>query len=205
MPAVVDPRDRAVTEREVLFTGVGGQGVQIVSKALGMAAVAEGRDALLVPRYGGGMRGSKTNAELTVGDGPLRALPVVTDAWSAFVMDPSFWETIRPNLARGAVVVVNSSLFHLTVDVDDARVFAIPASDIASELGSPMSAGFVLVAAFAAITGLVRVESLVDAMRELVPPYRTQHVAANEQAIEAGAAAAPALAVPAWPALADLR
>ena len=31
-------------------------------------------------------------------------------------------------------------------------------------------------------------------MRELVPPYRTQHVAANEAAIEAGANAAPVLA-----------
>ena len=189
-------------EREVLFTGVGGQGVQIVSKALAMAAVAEGREALLLPQYGGGMRGSKTNAELTVGEAPLRALPVVIDAWSAFVMDPSFWETIRPKLAPGALVVVNSSLFHLPVSVDDAHVFEVPASDIAAELGSPMSAAFVLVAAFAAVTGIVAIPSLVAAMRELVPPYRVQHVAANEAAIEAGAHAAPALAAPAWPGVA---
>ena len=186
-------------EREVLFTGVGGQGVQIVSKALAMAAVAEGREALLLPQYSGGMRGSKTNAELTVGDAPLRALPIVIDAWSAFVMDQAFWETIRPKLAPGAVVVVNASLFHLPVAVDDAHVVEVPASDIAAQLGSPMSAGFVLAGAFATVTGIVAVPSLVAAMRELVPPYRTQHVAANEAAIEAGANAAPALAAPAWP------
>jgi len=188
-----------VHEREVLFTGVGGQGVQIVSKALAMAAVAEGREALLLPQYSGGMRGSKTNAELTVGDAPLRALPIVIDAWSAFVMDQAFWETIRPKLAPGAVVVVNASLFHLPVAVDDAHVVEVPASDIAAQLGSPMSAGFVLAGAFATVTGIVAVPSLVAAMRELVPPYRTQHVAANEAAIEAGANAAPALAAPAWP------
>jgi 2-oxoglutarate ferredoxin oxidoreductase subunit gamma len=188
-----------VHEREVLFTGVGGQGVQIVAKALAMAAVAEGREALLLPQYSGGMRGSKTNAELTVGDAPLRALPIVVAAWSAFVMDQAFYETIRPKLASGAVVVANSSLFHIPVEVDDAQLIEIPASDIAVELGSPMSAGFVLAAAFAAVTGLVAVPSLADAMRELVPPYRTQHIAANEAAIEAGAAHAPALAAPAWP------
>ena len=99
-----------MTQREVLFTGVGGQGVQIASKALAMAALAEGRDVLLLPSYGGFMRGGKTNAGLTLGDGPLRALPVITSAWSAFVMDQAFWETVRPNLAAGAVVVVNSSL-----------------------------------------------------------------------------------------------
>lgn len=188
-----------MTEREVLFTGIGGQGVQIASKALAMAAIAEGRQVLLVPRYGGGMRGGMTNAEVTVGDGPLRALPVVTDAWSAYVMDPAFWETIRPNLAPGAVVVVNSSLFHGPVDVPEARVFEIPAMEIAGELGNPMSAGFVLLGALVGVTGLVGVDQAVTAMRQLVPPYRTQHVEANERAIHAGAGAVRALAAPAWP------
>ncbi len=37
-------------------------------------------------------------------------------------------------------------------------------------------------------------------MRQLVPPYRTQHLAANEAALRAGAAAdaAKPLAAPAW-------
>jgi 2-oxoglutarate ferredoxin oxidoreductase subunit gamma len=189
----------------VLFTGVGGQGVQIVSKALALAAVAEGREVLLVPSYSGFMRGGMTNAGLTVGDGPLRALPVITSAWSAFVMDPAYWETIRPNLATGAVVVVNSSLFRLDVDVPGAELFAVPAMDLAAELGSPMSAGFVLLGAFAAITGLVGVDTVVGAMRQLIPAYRAQHLAANEQAIEAGAESVPALAAPAWPNLAGVR
>jgi 2-oxoglutarate ferredoxin oxidoreductase subunit gamma len=194
-----------VTQREVLFTGVGGQGVQIVSKALAMAAVAEGREVMLLPTYSGGMRGGMTNAALTVGDGPLRAVPVVTAAWSAFAMDPAFWDTVEPNLADGAVIVVNSTLFALDVDVPGARVYGVPAMDIAAANGSPMSAGFVLLGAFAALTGLVAVESVVDAMRELVPPYRTQHVAANEQAIAAGAAAVPSMAEPAWTPLAGVR
>jgi 2-oxoglutarate ferredoxin oxidoreductase subunit gamma len=194
-----------VTEREVLFTGVGGQGIQIVSKALAMAAISEGRQVLLLPRYGGGMRGGMTNASLTVGDGDLRALPVITSAWSAFVMDPAYWETVRPNLAPGAIVAVNSSVFTLSVEVPNARVFAVPAKDMANEMGSPMSAAFVMLGAFAAVTGLVRVGSAVDAMRELVPPYRTEHVAANERAIEAGATSVPALAAPAWPDLAGVR
>ncbi len=188
-----------MTQREVLFTGVGGQGVQIVSKALAMAALAEGRNVLLLPSYGGGMRGGMTNAGLTVSDGTLRALPVITSAWSAFVVDPAYWETVRPNLADGAITVVNSSVFHLSVDVPGAQVYGVPAIDMAVELGSPMSAGFVMLGAFASITGLVGVDSAVDAMRQLVPAYRSQHIAANERAIRAGADSAPASAAPAWP------
>jgi 2-oxoglutarate ferredoxin oxidoreductase subunit gamma len=96
------------------------------------------------------------------------------------------------------VVVVNSSLFNQAVEVPDAGVFEVAASDVAAELGNPMSAGFVLLGAFVALTGLVSVESTVAAMRELVPAYRTQHLEANEQAIRAGAALLPALAAPAW-------
>jgi Pyruvate/2-oxoacid:ferredoxin oxidoreductase gamma subunit len=185
-------------EREVLFTGVGGQGVQIASKALATAAMGEGRQVMLVPRYGGGMRGGMTNAEVTIGDQALRALPVATSAWSAYVMDPSYWSTIRPNLVDGAVVVRNASLCTEEVDVPGARVFDVAASEAAADLGSPMSAGFVLLGAFVAVTGLVGVDSTVDAMRQLVPAYRTQHLEANERAIRAGAALLPTLAVPAW-------
>ena len=60
-----------------------------------------------------------------------------------------------------------------------------------------MAAGFVLLGAYAAVTGVVGADSLVDAMKELVPPYRTQHVAANEAAIRAGAEAVPR-SHPAW-------
>jgi 2-oxoglutarate ferredoxin oxidoreductase subunit gamma len=186
-------------EREVLFTGVGGQGVQIASKTLATAAIAEGRQVMLVPRYGGGMRGGMTNAEVSIGDGALRALPVATSAWSAYAMDPTYWSTISPNLADGAVVVLNSSLFTVApVDVPGANVFEVAASDVAAELGNPMTAGFVLLGAYVAVTGLVSLDSAIVAMRELVPPYRTQHLEANGRALRAGAAAVPHLAAPAW-------
>jgi Pyruvate/2-oxoacid:ferredoxin oxidoreductase gamma subunit len=187
-----------LVEREVLFTGVGGQGVQIASKTLATAAIAEGRQVMLVPRYDGAMRGGMTNAEVTIGDRALRALPVATSAWSAYVFDPTFWSSISDNLADGAVVVVNSSLFTGTVDVPGARVFGVPASDTAAELGNPMTAGFVLLGAFVAVTGLVSLDSAIVAMRELVPAYRTQHLEANGRALRAGAALAPELAAPAW-------
>lgn len=185
-----------MTQRSILFTGVGGQGVQIISKALATAAVNDGKYVQLLPSYGGSMRGGKTNADLTVGDGSLRAVPLVHHAWSAICTDQAYWETISGKLAPDAVVVVDSTVFKVEVP---HTTFRVPAVDIAVELGSRMSAGFVLIGAYAALTGLVGIESLVGAMMQLVPPYRTQHIESNERAIHAGAAAVPALAAPAWP------
>ena len=186
-----------MTERAVLFTGVGGQGVQICSKTLATAANDEDRYCMLIARYDGGMRGGMTNAEVTVGDAPLRALPITPLAWAAFVMSAAYWHTVSDRLESDAVVVVNSSLATLTPP--DARLFEVPANDLAASLGNPLSAGFVLLGAFAAVTGLVTVDGAVDAMRQLIPPYRTEHLQANEDALRTGAAAVPELAAPAWP------
>ena len=186
-------------EREVLFTGVGGQGVQIASKTLATAAIDEGRQVMLVPRYGGGMRGGMTNAEITIGDGALRALPVATSAWSAYVMDPTLLvdHCAQPGRRRRRGRATRRCS-PATVDVPGAQVFEVPASEVAAELGNPMSAGFVLLGAYVALTGLVSVDSAVVAMRQLVPAYRTQHLEANGRALRAGAAAVPALGAPAW-------
>jgi 2-oxoglutarate ferredoxin oxidoreductase subunit gamma len=134
---------------------------------------------------------------VTVGDSPLRALPIVPSAWAAYVMSPAYWHTVRDRLQPGAVVVVNSSL--ASVSLDGGRVVEVAANDVAAALGNPLSAGFVLLGAFAALTGLVSVDGAVAAMRQLVPPYRTEHVQANEAALRAGAAEVAPLGAPAWP------
>lgn len=192
-------------QREVLLSGIGGQGIQLCAKALALAATGDGHQALLSSHYGGEMRGGQTEASVVIADVGLRSVPIIPEAWSAFVMHPRYWPGVAERLRPGAVVVADAGVAD-AVDLDEGagpeprRLFAVPASDIAGELGAPMSAGFVLLGAYGTITGLVSTDALVAAMRELVPPYRTQHIAANEAALRAGAsadAAAP-LAAPAW-------
>ena len=185
-------------QREALFTGIGGQGIQLCAKALAMAAVDEGRQVLLSSHYGGEMRGGQTEASVVVADRDLRSLPILPSAWSAFVMHPKYWEPVQGRLRPGGVVVGNADLLGEGFDVPGCTVHLVPATTLASDLGAPMAAGFVLLGAYAAVTGMVGVDSLVEAMRRLVPPYRSQHIEANERALRGGAGAAPALAAPAW-------
>jgi 2-oxoglutarate ferredoxin oxidoreductase subunit gamma len=56
----------------------------------------------------------------------------------------------------------------------------------------------VLVAAYARLTGMVGIDALVAGMREAVPPYRRQHLDANEKALRAGFEAVAPAAAPAW-------
>jgi 2-oxoglutarate ferredoxin oxidoreductase subunit gamma len=184
-------------QAEVVLTGIGGQGVQLCAKTLAMAATAEGRLVLLSAHYGGEMRGGQTEASVVVADRDLRSVPILASTWSAFVMHPKYWPGVAERLRPGGVVVANSSVVG-ELDAPGHSVYAFAAGDIATGLGAPMSAGFVLLGAYCVITGMVQVDSLVGAMRELVPPYRTQHLVANEAALRAGGDAAHGMAASIW-------
>jgi Pyruvate/2-oxoacid:ferredoxin oxidoreductase gamma subunit len=188
-------------QREVMMTGIGGQGVQLTAKNLATASVEEGRHVMLLGHYAGAMRGGQTDASVVIGDEPLRTLPIVQEAWAGIVMHDAYWSSTNERIRPGGVIVVNSSLVH-DIDRPDCTVVPVAASKIADELGSPMGAGYVLVSAFASVTGLVGVESMLEAMRQLVPPYRTQHIESNERSIRAGFEVDHEPALSAWDAAA---
>ena len=70
-------------EREVMLTGIGGQGVQLAAQVLARAAVREARQVMLFGSYGGTMRGGQTDSTLVVADGPLATPPIVSKLWAA--------------------------------------------------------------------------------------------------------------------------
>ena len=65
-------------------------------------------------------------------------------------------------------------------------------------LGHDLGASMVMAGAYARLSGVVGIDALVEGMRESIPSYRTQHVAANETAIQAGYERVKHLAAPAW-------
>ena len=188
-----------MTERELLLTGIGGQGVQLAAQVLARAAVLEGRDVMLFGVYSGVMRGGNSDATVVVADGPVQAPPIVSRAWSAIALHPRYWEPLALKLVDGAVVILNSSLFDEPVDRDRLRVVDVAATDLAAELGNPLVVSMVATGAYVAVTGLVDLDAAVAAMRESLPPYRRQHAEGNEQALRAGHDAVEPLAGPAWP------
>ena len=185
-------------EREILLTGIGGQGVQLAAQILARAAAREDRHVMLLGTYGGTMRGGPTDSTLVVADAPIAAPPIVSRTWSALVMHHAFWEPVQRKLRSGAVVVLNASLFQGEVDRQQQRVFEVPATQIAAELGSPLGASLVLAGAYTRLTELVKIGSLIEALRDCLPPYRRQHLETNEQALQAGFEAVPAGVAPAW-------
>ena len=98
-------------ERELLITGIGGQGVQLAAQVLARAATLEGRNVMYLGLYGGMMRGGNTDSTVVVADAPIEAPPVVSHAWSAIAMHDEYWAPVEAKLRPGGLVLVNDTTF----------------------------------------------------------------------------------------------
>ncbi len=194
-------------EREVFLTGIGGQGVQLAARVLALAATREGRNVMSLGTYGGTMRGGNTESTVVVADVPIVAPPVVSRGWSAIVVHPRYWGALRCKLQPDGVVVFDSSFQkefdscfekELEEGLGVARVFPVDASAIARDADAARAGSLVLLGAYAAVTAMVSLDSLVAAVAEALPPYRQQHLEANARALAAGHRALPAGAAAAW-------
>ena len=177
-----------MSERELMLTGIGGQGVQLAGQVLARAATLEGKYVTYFGVYGGVMRGGNTDATVVISDDPIEAPAIVSKTWSAVAMHHEFWEPLRPKVRPDGVVFVNTTVFEGDLGLPaDVRVIEVPATERAGELGNLMVASMVMVGAYAAETGLVSPDACIQAMKASIPPYRSQHVPVNEDAIRAGA------------------
>lgn len=174
---------------ELFISGVGGQGVQLLSKTLGKAAMADGEPVMLMSEYGGEMRGGSSKATLVIGDGVANALPVLPSSGTAIALHHRFWERTAPRLRSGALVVADELVADQLVGIDGCRLVRIAGTEIAAAAGNPMAMALAMAGAYAAITGAATTDSMVAAMTALIPPYRTQHLKTNEAAIRMGAEA----------------
>ena len=178
-----------VGEREILLTGIGGQGVQLAARVLAEAAVLDGLEVQLFASYGGMMRGGRTDATVVIGDGPIDAPPVVAAAWAVVGMHHDHLADPLSRLRDDGVALLNDAV----VPVEDfptpptATRIALPFTTVAHEAGNPMAGSLVAVGLLAAHTGVVALGSLIGAVEVALPPYRQQHVASSIAAIEAGA------------------
>jgi Pyruvate/2-oxoacid:ferredoxin oxidoreductase gamma subunit len=186
-------------EREILLSGIGGQGIQLAAKSLAVAAMREGRRVLMFGTYGGEMRGGDTEAVVVVGAGSLLTPPVIDFAWAGLAMHPMGWPDMAAKLRPGGLVLINTSVFEDAVGYD-GTVVPLAVTGMATAAAMQQAGAMVALGAFAAATGIVKIETLHGVAEEVLPPYRRQFAAANRRALTMGYEAVADRLCPAWTA-----
>lgn len=172
--------------REVVLTGIGGQGIQLSAQLVARSALASGLSVQVFGSYGGMMRGGNTEATVVVSDEPVVAPPTVERAWSGIVMHHDYSEATLARLRPDSFVLVDSTVFEGELPEELRRVSRVPATALAIEIGRKQVACAVLLGAFVAVTKMVSLESMVGALPAALPSYRGKLAELNREALEVG-------------------
>ncbi len=176
-------------QQEIIISGFGGQGALFAGQLLAYAAMDNGYHVTWIPSYGPEMRGGKARCTVVVADEEIGA-PRVRRPSAAIVLNIPSMEAFEPAVKPGGVLVVNSSLVPQKSERDDIRVFYIPATDMAIELGNARLANVICLSALVQATGVVPLDAVKQALDDHLPERHRKLIGLNMEAMDKGAALA---------------
>lgn len=149
---------------EVRFGGSGGQGVVFAAVVLGRAAVLDGRNVLQTQAYGAEARGSLTKSEVIISEGRI-GFPAVRKSDILVAMSQEATAELVKDLREDGTLLVDGTSIR-DVPPTGAKTLRIPATETAKrKFGDGLYANMIMLGALVRASGLVRAESVEEAIR----------------------------------------
>lgn len=155
--------------KQIRLHGRGGQGVVMAGEMLAASFAFEGKYAAVIPTFGFERRGAPVHASLRVDDNPIREKTQVYEVDALMALDPvlALKQSVFKGLRSGGICLLNrmeplKSCPHENL----LRVGVVDATGIAmEEIGAPIP-NTCMVGAFAAFTGWVTLDSVLETLEE---------------------------------------
>ena len=172
-------------QHTTIFGGFGGQGLLFAGQVLAQAAVIDGLTTSWMPSYGPEMRGGTASCTVVVSDRPIGS-PIVDVADSVVALNPPSMAKFEPILVPGGLFVLNASLIEAEPRRDDLEVASIPCTALARTAGDDRLVSVVALGGLIARRPVVRLESVRQALVELVGRKHPELVDADMAALASG-------------------
>ena len=174
-----------MADHEIVIAGFGGQGLLFAGKVLAHAGLLEGRELSWLPSYGPEMRGGTANCNVILSDSPVGS-PIVQHPNVLIVMNTPSLDKYESAVVPGGKIFLDSSLITRKVERKDVDVYYVPATRMASDMGTPGLANMVLLGTVIRETGCVKPETVDEALRHVIPARKANLFDANKAAVDAG-------------------
>lgn len=173
---------------EIRIAGFGGQGVLLATHILGRAvSIHENGFATMTQNYGPEARGGAASGALMVSDQPV-LFPYVTHPDILVAMSQEAYSTFIGTAKPGACLLVEEDLVRLDSRAQHLKIYGIPATRIAEELGKKMVLNVVMTGFLCAVTKAVSCEAARQAVGESVPErFRALNLQAFDKGYDYGA------------------
>ena len=163
---------------QVRIHGRGGQGVVTAAEMLSLAAFDEGRHAQAFPSFGSERNGAPVVSFCRIDDRPIRLREPVAEPDALIIQDPTLLHQVDvfSGLRADGYMLINTAKSLGDLGLDEfvkgfraERLLTVPASDLAREHTGRPIANAALLAGFAALSGLISLDSVVLAIGEKLP------------------------------------
>ncbi len=150
------------------MAGFGGQGIILAGNiAAQAAAIFDRQNAVLTQDYGPEARGGSCRAQVVISDTPV-SYPYIEKPSVLVVMSQEAYAKYSPALPKNAPLLIDEEL----VKPDKPKVgkiYSIPATRMARELGRPAVANIVMLGFLTAISRIVSADSMKKSLLQSVP------------------------------------
>lgn len=179
---------------QVRIHGRGGQGVVTAAELLSVAAFGEGRHAQAFPTFGSERTGAPVVAFCRIDDRAIRLREPISEPDALIVQDPTLLHQVDlfAGLDANGYLLLNTGRTFGELGLDELveamqveRILTVPATEIARrQLGRPLP-NAALLGSFAALTGVVSLESVIAAIQDKFPGETGRKNAAAARAAHA--------------------
>lgn len=160
---------------QVRIHGRGGQGVVTAAEMLSSAAFEEGRHAQAFPSFGSERTGAPVVAFCRISDREIRLREPIMEPDALIIQDPTLLHQVDvfSGLKPDGYILINTSKTFEELGLADfirghrlERLCTVPATEIALRLVGRPVPNVPLLGGFAAVSGLIRLESVLKAIHD---------------------------------------
>ena len=154
---------------EIRFAGFGGQGIIKSGIVTATAAcIHAGKNAVQTQSYGPESRGGACKSEVVISEDEID-FPKVVEPDILVLMSQHAYNDYIDDVKAGGIVILDPDMIPREKESEGVKVFRVPATKIAEELGRKIVANIVMLGAFVAITGVLDENAVREAVKENIP------------------------------------
>lgn len=148
---------------DIMFAGIGGQGVLTAGKILIEIAAEHGKNVSWTSEYSAEMRGGIALCRVVVSDEEIGSpYPDYLDVLCC--MNEDAYDKYVPDMREGGSVIINRSVFGEKQFPENVDVYGVDAMEIASELENQRGLNLVVLGAMIRATGMMDVNEFADTL-----------------------------------------
>ena len=174
-----------MAQKKILIAGFGGQGILFTGKALAYTGLKAGKEVSWLPSYGPEMRGGTANCSVIISEEPVGS-PIVEKPDILIAMNLPSLEKYLYETVEGGYIVYDSSLINKCDEREGVKIFAIPATKLASDNALSGLANIIILGKVIKECGVFTLEQIKNCLSQMVPAKKAELLEKNIKAIELG-------------------